>query len=110
MTEPQLVGYNTTSLPEGRKTRWRRRSAPHDNVGCHCGGETRVNSQSTIPCYVSGRGMHATDRTREFKVEVIHLLESSGLGYDTRYRYYRVQFPEMDPRQLARMICDPIEN
>jgi hypothetical protein len=54
--------------------------------------------------------MYATDRTKEFKLEVIHVLESSGLGYDTRYRYYRVQFPEMDPRQLARMICDPIEN
>jgi hypothetical protein len=53
--------------------------------------------------------MYATDRTREFKVEVIHILESSGLGYDTRYRYYRGQFPDMDPRQLARMICDPIE-
>jgi hypothetical protein len=69
-----------------------------------------VNSQSTIACYVSGKGMHATHRTRQFKVEVIHVLESTGLGYDTRYRYYRTQFPGMDPGQLARMICDPIED
>jgi hypothetical protein len=54
--------------------------------------------------------MHATHRTRQFKVEVIHVLESTGLGYDTRYRYYRTQFPGMDPGQLARMICDPIED
>jgi hypothetical protein len=69
-----------------------------------------VNNQSTLACYVSGKGMHATHRTRQFKVEVIDILESSGLGYDTRYRYYRTQFPEMDPGQLARMICDPIED
>ena len=29
-----------------------------------------------IPCYVSGKGMHATDRTRKFKVEVIEILEA----------------------------------
>jgi len=62
-----------------------------------------------IPCYVSGKGMHATDRTRQFKVEVIEILESTGRGYDTRYRYYRQQFPDMDSRALARLVCDPIE-
>jgi len=62
-----------------------------------------------IPCYVSGKGMYATATTQDFKVAVIGLLQESGLGYDTRYRYYQRQFPEMAPRQLARMICDPIE-
>jgi hypothetical protein len=63
-----------------------------------------------IRCYVSGRGMQATHRTRDFKVEVIHLLESTGLGYDTRFRYYRRQFPEMEPGALAELVCEPIEN
>jgi hypothetical protein len=63
-----------------------------------------------IPCYVGGRGMFATATTWDFKVAVIGLLEESGLGYDTRYRYYRRQFPEMDTNQLARLICDPIES
>ncbi len=63
-----------------------------------------------IPCYVGGRGMFATATTWGFKVAVIGLLEESGLGYDTRYRYYRRQFPEMNPTQLARLVCDPIEN
>lgn len=62
-----------------------------------------------IPCYVSGKGMYATTTTQNFKVAVIGLLQESGLGYDTRYRYYQRQFSEMDPAQLARMICDPIE-
>jgi hypothetical protein len=62
-----------------------------------------------IPCYVSGKGMHATDRTKQFKVEVIETLESTGRGYDTRYRYYRQQFPDMDSGALARLVCDPIE-
>ena len=62
-----------------------------------------------IPCYVSGKGMHATDRTRQFKVEVIEILEATGRGYDTRYRYYRQQFPDMDSGALARLVCDPIE-
>ena len=62
-----------------------------------------------IPCYVSGKGMHATERTRTFKTAVIHILESTDLGYDTRYRYYRQQFPEVDPCKLARLVCDPIE-
>jgi hypothetical protein len=59
---------------------------------------------------VGGKGMFATATTQDFKVAVIGLLEESGLGYDTRYRYYRRQFPAMEPAQLARMICDPIEN
>jgi len=63
-----------------------------------------------IPCYVGGRGMFATATTWDFKVAVIGLLEESGLGYDTRYRYYRRQFQEMDTTQLARLVCDPIEN
>jgi len=62
-----------------------------------------------IACYVSGKGMYATDTTWSFKTRIIDFLESSGLGYDTRFRYYRKQFPTMDPQQLARMICDPIE-
>ena len=62
-----------------------------------------------IPCYVSGKGMHATAVTRDFKTLVIGELESSGLGYDTRYRFYRAQYPEMRPGELARMLCDPIE-
>ena len=62
-----------------------------------------------VPCYVSGKGMYATDRTRQFKVAVIEALEASGMGYDTRYRYYQQQFPQMAPSALAQMICDPIE-
>lgn len=62
-----------------------------------------------IPCYVSGKGMHATATTWAFKTLVIEALESSGAGYDTRYRYYRQQFPDMDRAELARLICDPIE-
>lgn len=61
------------------------------------------------PCYVSGKGMHATSTTWTFKTLVIEALESSGLGYDTRYRYYRRQFPDMPAAELARLICDPIE-
>lgn len=62
-----------------------------------------------IPCYVSGKGMHASATTWSFKTTVIDALESSGLGYDTRFRYYVGQFPEMARSALARMICDPIE-
>ena len=54
--------------------------------------------------------MHATATTWDFKVAVIVMLEECGLGYDTRYRYYRQQFPEMTAAKLARLICDPIEN
>jgi len=53
--------------------------------------------------------MYATYPTWLFKTTVIAVLESSKLGYDTRYRYYRKQFPDTDEQQLARMICDPIE-
>ena len=63
-----------------------------------------------IPCYVSGKGMHATETTRDFKVVVIQALKDSGLGFDTRYRFYRDWFPRMDPAALARMICDPVED
>jgi len=62
-----------------------------------------------IPCYVSGKGMHATTTTWTFKTLVIEALESSDLGYDTRYRYYQRQFPDMAYGALARLICDPIE-
>jgi hypothetical protein len=62
-----------------------------------------------IPYYGSGKGLHAMDRTRQFKVEVIAILEPTGRGYDTRYRYYRQQFPKMDAGALARLVCDPIE-
>jgi hypothetical protein len=54
--------------------------------------------------------MYATATTWDFKVAVIALLEESGLGYDTRYRYYRQQFPEMAMASVARLSCDPIEN
>jgi hypothetical protein len=40
-----------------------------------------------IPCYVGGRGKAAQASTKDFKVAVFELLESTGLGYDTRYRY-----------------------
>lgn len=62
-----------------------------------------------IPCYISGKGMHATQTTWEFKETVIEFLETSGLGYDTRFHYYRNEFPDMDVKRLARLICDPIE-
>ena len=62
-----------------------------------------------IPCYVSGKGIHATERTRSFKVAVVQRLQVSGLGYDTRHRFYRQQYPDMDPQELLRMICDPVE-
>jgi hypothetical protein len=62
-----------------------------------------------IPCYVSGKGMHATSTTWNFKTLVIQALESSGIGYDTRYRYYQPRFPHLSPDRLARLICDPIE-
>ena len=54
------------------------------------------NARTPIPCYVSGKGMHATATTWAFKTLVIEALESSGLGYDTRYRYYRNQFPDLE--------------
>lgn len=65
--------------------------------------------QTMIPCYVSGKGMFATTTTWTFKTLVIEALESSGLGYDTRFRYYQRQFPGMGRAALARLICDPIE-
>jgi len=61
------------------------------------------------PCYVSGKGMHATEVTWAFKTTVISTLEETKLGYDTRFAYYRKQFPDMQTEQLARMICDPVE-
>lgn len=62
-----------------------------------------------IPCYVGGRGMFATDITHRFKTAVMAHLEQSGLGYDTRYRYYRERFPDMAAEALAEMVCDPVE-
>ena len=62
-----------------------------------------------IPCYVSGKGMYASDATWNFKVAVIMALEASGLGYDTRFRYYRDRFPGLSTSDLARKVCDPIE-
>jgi hypothetical protein len=53
--------------------------------------------------------MHATETTWNFKVAVILALEESGAGFDTRFRFYQTQFPEMDPAELARKICDPVE-
>ncbi len=54
--------------------------------------------------------MHATDTTRDFKVIVIQALEASGLGYDTRYRFYQKRFPEVNADELARKVCDPVEH
>lgn len=68
-----------------------------------------IDTQSMIPCYVSGKGMHATDATWRFKTTVMALLQSSGLGYDTRHHYYRKQFPAMPVDEFSRMVCDPIE-
>ena len=53
--------------------------------------------------------MSAGAPTHRFKTLVIGWLETSGLGYDTRYRHYRAQFPELAPARLARLVCDPIE-
>ena len=63
-----------------------------------------------MPCYVGGKGKSASASTTDFKVAVFGFLESTGLGYDTRYRYYRRQYPHMSREQLARMVCDPIED
>jgi len=62
-----------------------------------------------IPCYVGGAGMFASDTTRNFKTRVIEWLEETGIGYDTRYRYYRSQFPQLATRELARMVSEPVE-
>jgi len=51
-----------------------------------------------IPCYVSGKGMHASDATWHFKTTVMALLQSSGL-----------EFPAMPDDEFSRMVCDPIE-
>jgi len=53
--------------------------------------------------------MFATEKTRRFKTVVMAHLEQTGLGYDTRYRYYRERFPDMDAEALAVMVCDPVE-
>ena len=63
-----------------------------------------------IPCYVAGKGMHATSTTWDFKTTVFELLQSSGMGYDTRYRYYQNELPELSQGELGRLICDPIES
>lgn len=68
-----------------------------------------TDTDRMIPCYVSGKGMHATDATWRFKTAVMAVLQSSGLGYDTRANYYRKQFPEMAVDEFSRMVCDPIE-
>ena len=62
-----------------------------------------------IPCYVGGKGKAARASTKDFKVAVFEFMESTGLGYDTRYRHYRQQYPDMRREQFARMVCDPIE-
>lgn len=63
-----------------------------------------------IPCYVGGKGMYATAVTWDVKTAVIVALEEGGMGCDTRFRYYRRQFPDMSTAELARLVCDPIEN
>ena len=62
-----------------------------------------------IPCYVSGKGKDATARTRNFKQTVIRTLQRSGLGYDTKFRFYQAQFPDLAPDRLIEMVCDPSE-
>lgn len=64
----------------------------------------------TIPYFVSGKGVDATDRTKSFRRDVFHILESTGLGYDTRFRYYQKQYPELAPDELAQMVCNPFES
>lgn len=62
-----------------------------------------------IPCYVTGKGMYASDPTWQFKTAVIELLERTGLGFDTRFRYYQEKFPDRQQSDLARLVCDPVE-
>ncbi len=62
-----------------------------------------------LACYVSGKGMFASQQTWHFKTMVIRTMTAAGLGYDTRYQYYRDRFPELSAERLARLICDPIE-
>jgi len=62
-----------------------------------------------IPCYVSGKGKNATDRTRNFKRTVIKTLQQTGLGYDTKFRFYQTQFPDLALDRLADRVCDPFE-
>lgn len=62
-----------------------------------------------IPCFVGGKGMYASETTWEFKTAVIEVLDTSGLGYDVRFQYYRDKFPKKDVKELARLVCDPIE-
>ena len=62
-----------------------------------------------IPCYVTGKGMYASATTWSFKTGIITMLEQTGLGCDTRFRYYRTKFPDLDAMELARRICDPME-
>src|SRR5262245_54475207 len=69
----------------------------------------RAEETIMIPCYVGGKGKAARASTKDFKVAVFEVLESTGLGYDTRYRYYRRQYPDMSQDQFARLVCDPIE-
>jgi hypothetical protein len=61
------------------------------------------------PCYVTGKGMFASEPTWSFKTTIIEMLETTRLGFDTRYRYYEKQFPGMEREPLARLICDPME-
>jgi len=62
-----------------------------------------------IPCYVTGKGMYASATTWSFKTGIIAMLEQTGLGFDTRYRYYRPLFPHLETMVLARQICEPME-
>jgi len=62
-----------------------------------------------IACYVSGKGMYASETTWNFKTRVIAWLAQHRLGYDTRHAYYRPQFADMEEGAFARMICDPVE-
>lgn len=64
---------------------------------------------SGVPLYVAGKGMFATRATTSFKTGIMHILEKSGLGYDTRMAYYAMQYPDLTFERLSRMICDPIE-
>ena len=62
-----------------------------------------------IPSYITGKGMYATQSTWDFKTTLIELLERTGLGFDTRFRYYQDKFPGRDGADLARLVCDPVE-
>ena len=62
-----------------------------------------------IACYVGGKGVGAGPQTIGFKRVVFRALAASGLGFDTRLRYYAAQYPDDGEEALERRVCAPIE-